>query len=648
MPEDLAQFPAGFDGNLSRSFLLEGSLRIAATTRFGFDIHWLHEITAGASPGVLGLLVDSGANAALQLSLGGPFPACSFADAQGWLRLRIFRRNGSAPGFASNLLVTAEPRSSLSELREELALAILGVHNARRLHSLEQVGLANVRQGLSSLAAFRSLDGWLKSQLADFFGGIVSDTDLDRALRRFHSVLDLARSIDALAPAALEKKYSAELSYCYATAAAGDALLDCSFDLTAEGLNAYRNASAGDFSFLGAPPSPHIRLHRAPLTGVLSRQVHLELHLPFLRRKQWRHRAEALASVEIETGEDGRLFVFLPDASARGHRMSQYQSRLLLAGWLPSGKDPRFTLSYSDQRRLSPTQARLTLAPPLGACGFEAAQISWPDTSLLASLTLSIPGSLGAAWLRAPRERDPGFFPVYSAVSVAVQRVLRQWLPYLYFSDLENYDDLGAAFPLLVYQSLRPFPSQSRSEFTYDVLSPDSPLLEGRFPTRALAHVLRRVSQLLAGEGRTSTARYFAPDQARSILASVQRRPRLLNSLLAADAFFVDSLVTLGVQGREFSDALPREPGQAIKDLAKFSARFVTTFHRRLRRLYHGRDFSPLGSLLLVEATRALGVALDGDASVSGVLHLTLGPNRKIFVSPACSSPPFPPINPVE
>jgi hypothetical protein len=290
----------------------------------------------------------------------------------------------------------------------------------------------------------------------------------------------------------------------------------------------------------------------------------------------------------------------------------------------------------------------LTLAPALGACGFEAAQISWPDTSLQASLTLSIPGSLGAAWLRAPRERDPAFFPVYSAVSVAVQRVLRQWLPYLYFSDIDNYDDLGTAFPLLVYQSLRPFPGRPRSEFTYDVLSPNSPLLEGRFPARALVHVLRRVSQLLAGAGRTSTARCFAPEQASSILASVQRRPRLLNSLLAADTFFVDSLVTLGVQGREFSDALPRESGQAIKDLAKFSARFVTTFHRRLRRLYRGRDFSSLGSLLLIEATRALCAALDGGASVSGVLHLTLGPNRKIFVSPACSSPPFPPTHPME
>ena len=582
MSEALPQFPAG----LSRSFLLDGPLRIVAPTSFGFDLYWLHEVSAGASPGILGLLVDNGASAALQLSLSGPFPACSFADARGWLRLRVFRRSGSAPAFASNLSVAAEPRSSRPEFSEELALAMLG-------------------------------GAWL-----------------GRAPRTSPSTLELARAIHALAPAALEKKYSAELSYCYATASAGDALLDCSFDLSAEGLNAYRNAAAGDFSFLGAPPSPHIRLHRGALTGLISHQVHLELHLPYLRRRQWRRRVEALAGVEIETDDHGRLFVFLPDDSTRGRRMSEYQCRLLLAGWLLSRKDARFTLSYTDQRRLSPAQARLSLAPALGACGFDAAQISWPDTDRLASLALSIPGSLGAAWLRAPRECDPGFFAVYSAVSVAVQRVLRQWLPYLYFSDLDNYDDLGAAFPLLIYQSLRPFPGQARCEFTYDILSPNSPLLEGRFPTRALAHVLRRVSQVLAGAGRTSTARCFAPDQARFILASVQRRPRLLNSLLAADAFLVDSLVTLGVQGHEFIEALPREPGQAIQNLAQFSARFVTTFHRRLRRLYNGRDFSPLGSLLLIEATRALGVALDGNASAAGVLHLTLGPDRKLFVRP--------------
>lgn len=599
MAENLPQFSAG----LSRSFLLDGSLKIAATIPFGFDIYWLHEITAGASPGILGLRVDSGASAALQLSLGGPFPACSFGDAPGWLRLRVFRRNSSAPGFASNLLVTAQRRSLLPGPPEQLALAILG--------------------------------------------GVISDTEPGRALRRFPSVLDLARSIHALAPAAIEKKFSAELSYCYAMAAAADPLLDCSFDLSVEGLSAYRSASAGDFSFLGAPSSPHIRLHRAPLTDFLSRPVHLELHLPFLRRKQWRHRAEALAGVEIETAADGGLFVFLPDDSARGHRMSQYQSRLLLADWLHPGKDARFTLSYSDQRRLSPAQARFTLAPLLISHAFEEGQISSSEASLLASLTLSIPGSLGAAWLRAPRERDPGFFAVYSAVSVAVQRVLRQWIPYLYFSDLQNYDDLGAAFPLLVYQSLRPFPGQPRCEFTYDVLSPNSTLLEGRFPARALAPVLRRVSQLLIGSGRTSTARSFAPDQARLILASVRSRPRLLNSLLAADAFLVDSLVALGVRGHEFSAALSREPGQAIRDLAHFSARFVTTFHRRLRRLYRGRDFSPLGSLLLVEATRALGVALDGRASASGVLHLTLGPDHKIFVRPPYSPPPFSPIHPL-
>ncbi|MGA2328402.1 MAG: hypothetical protein ABSH05_19160 [Bryobacteraceae bacterium] len=648
MPADLPQFSAGLGDNSVRSFPLDGPLRVAVISRFGFDCHWLHEVVAGALPDSLGLIVDSGSGAALNLTLASAFLASVSLDSQGCLRLRIFKRSDSAPGFPSNLVVSAEALASPPEAPEELVLAILGVHGVPRFHASEPFGLESVRLGLASLAAFGALDAWLKRQLNDVFGGIASETDLGRALRSFDSVLELARSIHAKALAALEKRHSAELSYRYASAAAGEALLDCSFDFTAEGQSAYRNASVGDFSFLGAPPSLHVRRHPAVLTDCLSRQVHLELHLPFLRRKQWRRRSEALASVEIETGEDGRLFVFLAGASDRAERKSQYQGRLVLAGSLLAGKEPRFTLSYTDRRSLSAAQARLSLIPLLNAYGFETAQCAWPDAGLQSSLTLSIPGSLAAAWLRAPGERDTDFFPVYSAVSVAVQRALRRWLPYVYFSDIDRYDDLGAAFPLVVYQSMRPFPGRPRSEFTYALLSPNSPALEGRTATRALVHELSRISQLLVDAGKKSTARFYAPDQARSILASVQCRPRLLNSLLAADAFFLDSLVSLGLKGRELSQALPREPRKALKDLTKFSSRFVATFHRRLRRLYHGRNFVPFGSLLLVEATRALGAALDGDATVSAVLHLTLGPNRQTLVNPGYSSPPFRPIYPLE
>ena len=783
MPVDLAPLPpfpayqAVSDG-LNRWFTIDGTIRAAATARFAFDCHWPHEPAHGATAGDLAVVADGG-TAALDLSLTGAFIAHVGLGAPGWLRLRLFKHAGSAPGSGCDLRVRAAPLASATQSPEQLALAVLGVHDGQWLEALahlansdpgrlqtrfgsatprcldlwrslggrcasilwsaaagdriaplrdwvqrlatdlcnpehfhtalnrtlestpdfassaaglwtetagggpldslasparferllsaadaahrllgdpelaavlarlkrralDRLGFAWVQRALSMPDAFDFLDDWPRARLLDFFGNLDSDADLARALHKLRWILELARSLHAKALPALERRYSAELACRYTRAQAGDALLDCSFDFTGPGLSAYQAALGGDFSFLAAPPSPHVHRHRALLTHGLSRLAHLELHLPFLSRKQWRRRSEALARVEIETGQDGRLFVYPAETSGRADRKSQYQGRLMLCGMLPTGDDTRFALTFTDRRSHSLAQARLTLAPLLRTYGFDSlGQDSWPRGGVHSSLTISLPGALTHAWLQAPAERAPGFFEVYSAVSVTLQRALRQWLPYIYFNDLDRYDDLDAAFPLLVYRSMRPFPGIPRSQFTYDILSPDSPEFSDRTTYRSLLHELRRLSRLLLEEGRSGTARFYAPDRARHILASVQYRPALLNSLLTADAFLVDSLVGLGVKGRQLAESMPHDPRGAAKELSKFSNRFLAAFHRRLRRLYRGQNLAPFGTLLFIEAT----CALIGHPCVAAVLHLNLDQNCRTFVNPAYSLPPPRPIH---
>jgi hypothetical protein len=634
--------------------------------------------------------------------------ACVSPELPGWLRLRVFKHRDTVPNFAGNRAVRADPRA-FPDCSKQLTMAILGAHEFRWLdglaflaatapdaiqarfgnaapcffeywrslgaqsasaiwseagmdrplgdpefsevlmtlkrYALDRLGFAEVEQALGSLPAFGFLDRWLRQQLTDFFGCIASDPDLDLARRRLDIILDLARRINAHALSALEQKYSAELSWRYARAGAGDALLDCSFDSTAEGLSAYRRALVGDFAFLGGTPSLHASIHPALLTHGLSRLVCLETHLPFLTSRQWkRERWETLARAGIETDEDGRLFAGASSASERVRQNNARQSGLMLAGSLPSGKEPRFTLTFTDQRRLSLAQARLMLPPLLGAYGFEAlGEESWPDGGIHASLTLSVPGSRAAAWFRAPGERDPRFFRIYSAVSIAVQKALRRWIPYVYFSDLDGYSDPDVAFPLIVYGRMRPFPGSPRAEFTHDLIDRDSTALAGRTIARDVAHELRRISQLLLGAGRKDTARCYSAERARAVLSSVQHRPRALNSLLAAEGFLVDNLVGLGVKGRQLSQALPLDSRRALWDLAKFSAAFIARLHRHLRRLYGGCDFAAFGSLILVEATRALAAALREDASIAAVLSLTWGSHHQTLVSPAYGLPSDPP-----
>jgi hypothetical protein len=250
-------------------------------------------------------------------------------------------------------------------------------------------------------------------------------------------------------------------------------------------------------------------------------------------------------------------------------------------------------------------------------------------------VTLAVPGDLVRAWLRAPGERDPEFFPTYAAVSVAVQRATRRWLPYVYFSDPDRYDDPLAAWPLLVYQSMPPFPGRPKYEFAYDLMDCGTTKLLRRSTLRQLTLALERLRPCLIGLGKHRTARFYAPDQAAAILGDVARQPRLLNGLLAADAFFVNALVGLGLQGHAFTEAAARQPDKAVRELARFAGEFVAAFHRRLRRLYGGQDFLPFGTLLLIEATRALSAARGLDTPLGGILRLAAEGREHTFVNAA-------------
>ena len=408
-------------------------------------------------------------------------------------------------------------------------------------------------------------------------------------------------------------------------AAPSEGALELSRSILEKAMGALERKCAADLSCLCAAATSESPL----LDGNgLCRPTVLELHLPFIDRKHWNTRWEALAHAEVETGADGRLTACLAP------NKNTYQSTLLFAAWLlPRARTGfSFSLSYNDRRRLSFQQARSAALPLLRGCGFDPELGRWLETAhsetgaqdLEIALALALPGQLAEAWLEVPGERDPNFFPVFAAVSVAVQQALRRWLPYIYFSDLERYDDPARAYPLLVYQCTPPFPGQPRAAFTYDLMDRENTPLRRRSTRRELIARLGSLQQLLLAAGKPKTAERYSPQAAKAILAAVERQPRLLNGLLLADTFFVDALIRLGLAAREFN--IQR---QAVKELARFSEDFVATFHHRLRRLYGGQDFPSLGALLLIEATRALRP----DTPLPAVLRIAMGDLEQTFVN---------------
>jgi hypothetical protein len=441
---------------------------------------------------------------------------------------------------------------------------------------------------------------------------------------------NLAKGIWEKALAALEKTCAADLSWRWRTAAPGCALLDCSFDFTAEGLAAYRAALAGNFD--------GTLLGQTALVEALQGERTIQVHLPFLDRKEWPARSDTLARAETVAEEDGHVFVHTAGTSGRERRRSACQITLALAGPLLFPRDTsRFELTFTDRRTAPRAHLARALPSVLRACEFGDAPWHWlgavPDGEVEASLSLSVPGNLVGAWLRAPGETVPAFFEVFSKVAIAIQRASRRWLPYVYFSDLDRYEELRTAYPLVFYQSTRPFSGRPRSDFAYDLVGPDYPGVARPWAFRPLVSELARVHQVLIDAGRPKLARMYETWRAREIVAGIARQPRLINALLTNDAFLIDRFVNLGLEGRELSARLATDPHRAAKELTAFASHFAVTLHRKLRRIYARWGFEAFGSLLLVEATRALATALDGSAAMAATLRLSAGGRQQTFTA---------------
>jgi hypothetical protein len=628
-----------------------GKLRLRARQPLAYNFHWLREVALGAIEGDLGLKIDAGAEAAAQLAVDSSYRQQISLDERGWLRLEILKSRSQSLDFSARVSASAQADTPLPDKPDALVAAILGIHEAQWPANLAQIASAasdtlgrlqelwkalasgGTGNGQNILAAFQNFDGWARKQIETLLGPVQTEADIGKLLAGLRTLLGLRDSVYEKAVAAVEKKYEADLSYAYKSASQETALLDCSFAFTDEGLAAYRQALQGDYSWILTADPAHVGIRQGLLTDGLQRQSTLELHLPFLDRKEWTSRLEVLARMEVSSDGDGRLLVYHVDASHRVACRNSYQSVLALAGGLSVGRvhsASSFTLSYSDQRRLPCAQAPRALASALSAYGFDAGAnqslqqlAAGRNGDLDVSLALSIPGSLVTAWLDAPDERSSDFFPVYARVSTAVQRAIRLWLPYVYFSDAGRYETLDAAFPLVVYGASRPFACKPNYDFSYDVTNEQSMRSFFRLAGQQLPGALADVEALLLKAGKKRAASFYSPKEARNILASVQQKPRLVQSLLVADTFLVNALVNLGCRAHRLRETSAKDPSEAVKQLTRFAADLVRAFHGKLRWLYGGQEFLAMGGLLLVEATSALKDGENMPSAIQAVLRLS-------------------------
>ncbi len=206
---------------------------------------------------------------------------------------------------------------------------------------------------------------------------------------------------------------------------------------------------------------------------------------------------------------------------------------------------------------------------------------------LAATLALTHP-----AWIGAPSDREPFYFPVWRGVSVALQRSLRAWIVAEYFRDLARYEDRDAARPMVVYSAARLCHGRPRTEFTYDLS--DYPECQATLAAawkmigNSLQTKMAYVESVLREAGMAALSRRYAPVWYQDVLGAVQEKPRRFVALLAAESALINALIGLGTE----------RSAAAVNRFAKIA-------NRSLRNVY-GMDLRWLGVSVLHETTQVL------------------------------------------
>jgi hypothetical protein len=220
------------------------------------------------------------------------------------------------------------------------------------------------------------------------------------------------------------------------------------------------------------------------------------------------------------------------------------------------------------------------------------------------------------AWLKAPSERQPAYFPVWQSVSLALQRWLRNRVAEAYFQDVARFADRPAAYPVIVYQASRLCHGHPRTEFTYDLR--DYPeccaTLEAswKMTGRSIQAVLRRIESRLLESGMVELAHRYAPVWHKDVLVSVQKKPRPYVELLMAEAALINAVIDLGTE-------------RSVQAANRFAACVNLNLRKKC-----GMDLRALGTGVLEEATRVLNHVVDGGVLEDGHVGSAGSPNRRI------------------
>jgi hypothetical protein len=447
----------------------------------------------------------------------------------------------------------------------------------RLVKSIDAVGQMRLR-------VYKTASDKLPATIVNASVPFPAGNDDDTLLKTLFQQNTVRDTVYGLVPQCLKTQYTLLCDRIFEETGESEPLLDVSFADTEKGMESWMRAVEGDFTTLFETGSD-VQSHRGTLSTQLTAGATIELYLPHLDRRDWKFPAAAVKRAEVRCNDAGQIFVGWPEQRVM-------EGMLRLAGFTTASKTSSIASS---------------MVSHTGAPGEDGTTI-----------TRQIPTGYLTSWFEAPGDRETTYTAAYGEIAMSVQRLLREELPRLWFSNPSRYARLADSHAMLVYKCSRPFFGRTRTELTYEFLDHTSMRRFYRTANQAMSAELQRIQTILKG---SDVARHYQPTFARDIVQEVAIRQHNLHRLMAAESTIIECFIQFGLTGHEFRYRMTSHPQHTAEGIARFAADFANALIYKAKRIHPTLDYGNLALPLLMEASSALSGVLRGESGVQRILH---------------------------
>ncbi len=579
-------------------------------------------------------------------------------------------------GILSLLAKITDEREKIAEIAQKTLALLDGSLVEDTLRKLqtwieEKLGLKEILDVINE-ADFDKMDKWLKKRLSDFLGKSIVFGELEKIKGAINKLQAKANEFYVKGYAALIEKYQAEFHYSFQKTTTRTALLDATFDFAADAASAakhFKQALNGNFNEILAQQLPGVMLNKGVLTHEIKRRTHLEVSLPYFT-SSLEHINQSFAEGEAVDAVDGRLWVFnlkASDVVIKKNSMSklsvamqmtrkpgirqfteeehQYNYSLRLARknarreYLEDKLDVLVSEYLSSEFSGEGKQPFSTYLTDLDKALDEKGILGSDEFGdVLVSLDVNVPDKVLSAWKKVPVDKND---PVYTKMSECVQMFLRRYIPYCYFQEREQFENLTAAYPLLVYSALPPlYKVQLKAGnqlFLIDGIVPEWEFQESDLRNEVLSQlgaprlqevILPRLRKQLQGLPN-QLADYDTSRIGKMISLKPSLTKGFFEGLMIFEADLIGRIHKACQNLRKHLDTQNLE--DAVESLTKFGASLTEAFHEDLNSVYGGSTLRSLGPLLFIEVTKVFDKKLAEKIIPAAMLELIVLPKQSSF-----------------